>query len=158
MTAEEKKVIKELEGQLNEIGFESVVKNIEDLEVLRVLLDGIGESGEGEAIIEFCFLPLGNDDGNLPNDLRLFQIYTTLAGDIDEKKIPDILVKLNENNMQCLLGSFGIFEEERQMYHKYVSVVRGDTADEMLKVIQPAVNWVETTIVENFDEIVSLCS
>jgi hypothetical protein len=157
MTAEEKKVIETLEGQLNEIGFESVMKDIENLEVLRVLLDGIGESGEGEAIIEFCFLPLGNE-GNLASDLRLFQIYTTLAGDIDEKKIPDILVKLNENNMQCLLGNFGIFEEERQMYHKYVSVVRGDTADEMLKVIQPAVNWVETTIVENFDEIVSLCS
>jgi hypothetical protein len=44
------------------------------------------------------------------------------------------------------------------MYHKYISVVRGNTAEEMLKVIQPAVNWIETNIAENFDEIVSLCS
>jgi hypothetical protein len=158
MIAEEKKVIEELETQLTDLGFESIMKDIDGLEVLRVLLDEIGKSGEGEAIIEFCFLPLGDDDSSESTDLRLFQVYTTLAANIDEKKDADILVKINDANMECLLGNFGIYAEERQMYHKYVSVVRGDTAEEMLKVIQPAVNWIETNIAENFDEIVSLCS
>jgi hypothetical protein len=158
MTAEEKKVIELVEKQFNEGGYESVINETDGLEVLRVLLDELGEKGDESAIIEFCFMPLGDDREGIPEDLRLFQIFTTLVGDIDEAKIPDILVKLNKANLECVLGSFNIFEEERQMYHRYISIVRGDTAEEMMKVIQPAVNWVGATVIENYDEMKSLCS
>jgi hypothetical protein len=158
MTAEEKKVIDALESQMNEAGFESLFKEIDGLEVLRVLLDELGEDGKGSAIIEFCFLPFGEDKEGLPSDLRLFQTYTTIVGDIPEEKIPDILVKLNEVNIGCILGGFNIYLPERQMYHKYISVVRGNTAEEMLNVIQPAVNWIAATVIESYDEMVSVCN
>jgi hypothetical protein len=158
MTVEEMKVIRTLEEQMNEVGFESIIKEIDGLEVLRVLLDELGENGNGNEIIEFCFLPVGDDNGELPTDLRLFQIYTTILGDIPEEKFSDILTKLNKKNLECVLGGFSIYEKEHQLYHKYISVVRGNTAEEMLDIIQPAVNWISATVVEMYDEMVSLCN
>jgi hypothetical protein len=158
MTTEEKKVIQKIESQMNEAGFESLFKEIDGLEVLRVLLDELGEKKNGTAIIEFCFLPFGENTEGLPKDLRLFQTYTTIVGDIAQDKEQAVLTALNQVNLNCVLGSFHIFAPEHQMYHKYISVVRGETAEEMFDIISPAVNWIAATVMDAYDELVSLCS
>jgi hypothetical protein len=156
MTVEEKKVLETMESQMKEAGYQTQMMETDGVEELRVLLDELGNDGEGSVIMELCFFPI--EDEEAPEDLRIFQIFTTIAGDIKQEKMPDILVKLNKTNLECVLGGYHIFEEEMQLYHRYVSVVRGDTSEQMLDIIQPALNWIVGTLLESYDELVSICS
>ena len=87
----------------------------------------------------------------------LFQIYTTLLLNIPEKKEKSILTGLNEINMDCLLGAYGIFNEQKQVYHRYVTVLNSDDFDQLKGTIGPALNFIISMVDEDYDRIVKIC-
>lgn len=155
MTEEQKKVMTELEDQMNTSGYRTRVEEEDGYAMLRILMDDMGTAKNGEVLMELCFLPVASQE--LPEDFSLFQIFTTIAGDIRKERMADVLAALNKTNLDCLLGGFHIFEEERQLYHRYVGVVRGKEKDAMLASIEPAVNWVAHAVDEVYDELTALC-
>lgn len=155
MQMEENKVMEELGRQMEEMGYEIRMEEVDGLHMLRVVLDELGAEGEGSVLMELCFLPLGAD--GLPDDLRIFQIFTTIERNLSKDKLKEILLKLNGWNLECILGGFHVYEEEMQLYHKYVGVIRGNEAEQMLSTIQPAVNWIASTIMDSYDELIKLC-
>ncbi len=152
---EKKKVIVELEDQMNKAGFVTRIEPIEELEMLRIIVDDLGQNQEGSVLMEMCFLPLKGE--GIPDELSIFQIFTTIEKDIPKEKTPKILESLNKINLDCILGNFNIFEDEMQMYHKYVCIARGATMEKMLDTIQPAVNWIVSTIQEAYEELIGVC-
>ena len=155
MTQEDNKVIQELQKQMEDCGYSTRMEDVDGLSMLRIILDELGESREGSVLMELCFLPLGAE--GLPEDLRIFQVFTTIERNLQKDRMAEILEKLNPMNLECILGGFHIFEEEMQLYHKYVGVVRGTQADQMMSIIQPAVNWIASTIIDTYDELTGMC-
>lgn len=148
-------VLVELEDQMNQAGFITRMEETEGLQMLRVVIDDLGSNGEGSVLMELCFLPLKGE--GIPEDLSIFQIFTTIETDIQKDRMPDILAELNRLNLDCILGGFHIFEEEMQLYHKYICIARGRTQEEMLLSIQPAVNWIVSMIQECYEELTGVC-
>lgn len=152
---QKKEVLTELEDQMNAAGFLTRVEDIDGMEMLRVIMDELGDDEKGSVLIELCFLPLEGE--GIPEDLSLFQIFTTIEKDIPKEKLENILNKLNKINLDCMLGGFHIFEEEMQLYHKYICIVRGSSMEDMMFSIQPAINWIVSTVQESYEELTGVC-
>lgn len=152
---QKKEVLTELEDQMNAAGFLTRVEDIDGMEMLRVIMDELGDDENGSVLIELCFLPLEGE--GIPEDLSLFQIFTTIEKDIPKEKMGNILNKLNKINLDCMLGGFHIFEEQMQLYHKYICIVRGSSMEDMMFSIQPAINWIVSTVQESYEELTGVC-
>lgn len=152
---ESKEVLVELEDQLNSAGYVTRVEDTDGLEMLRVVIDELGQDKNGSVLMELCFIPMEAEE--IPEDLNIFQIFTTIEKDIPEEKLSGILAELNKINIDCILGGFQIFEEQMQLYHKYVCIARGTKAAELLNTIQPAMNWIVATIQEGYEELIGVC-
>lgn len=152
---QKKEVLTELEDQMNAAGFLTRVEDIDGMEMLRVIMDELGDDEKGSVLIELCFLPLEGE--GIPEDLSLFQIFTTIEKDIPKEKLGNILNKLNKINLDCMLGGFHIFEEQMQLYHKYICIVRGSSMEDMMFSIQPAINWIVSTVQESYEELTGVC-
>lgn len=152
---QKKEVLTELEDQMNAAGFLTRVETIEDMEMLRVIMDELGDDEKGSVLMELCFLPLEGE--GIPEDLSLFQIFTTIEKDIPRERLGNILDRLNKINLDCMLGGFHIFEEQMQLYHKYICIVRGSGMEDMMLSIQPAINWIVSTVQESYEELTGVC-
>lgn len=89
-------------------------------ETLRFLLP-MSEEG-GAVMMEFLLLDIGEDEA-------LLEFYTTMFTDVSDV-IADLRVEIPAWNFLCPLGSFGIFEEGGQLYHKYGIPFPADTDEE----------------------------
>ena len=91
---------------------------------------------------ELCGLLLGKDVAPLAKELAgygadkiilcendLLEFYTTMFTEVEDV-ITDLSVEIPAWNFLCPLGSFGIFEEEGHLYHKYGLPFSGDTETE----------------------------
>lgn len=160
ITETQKQLLEEYNRQFNEAGYETNYKEEEDLYILQAAIQGLGEEEKGNALMELCFVPLDEENGEDNEDIGdviLFQIYTTYLVDVPEKKVKNILVGLNEMNMNCLLGSYGIFNQEKQIYHRYITVLNSTDLDQLKGEVGPAVNYILASTYDDFDRISQLC-
>lgn len=64
--------------------------------------------------------------------IDLLMIYSTIVVELDGSKAGELPQKLLDWNMLCPLGSYGIYEEENQLYHKYTIPFDAEMAPEDL--------------------------
>ena len=117
---------------------EALGKELESMGIEFTYVNGTGDpqigdtlrilfpvTGEGHAAITEVMVTGDTED------LDLLMIYTTLVVELNEKaaELPE---KLLGWNLLCPLGSYGIFEEEQQLYHKYTMPFdRSGTAEDL---------------------------
>lgn len=153
----QKKVLEEYQRQFTEAGYENRFKEDEGLLLLQAGIEDLGDSEDGNALMELCFVPIDEDGTEDIGNVILFQIYTTLMLDIPAKKEKSILAGLNELNMDCLLGAYGIFKEQMQVYHRYITVLNSADYDQLKGEIGPALNFILTMLYEDYDRVKAIC-
>lgn len=109
-----KKLFERLGKELEDSGVEWSINESSGDAALRLLINGIGPDGDGTILTEISKVPVENTDAGY------YYYHTNIARDIDAQTIPAVLAKLNEINLQTVIGNFAILSEERVMYHKYV--------------------------------------
>ena len=157
ITDTQKKVLEEYNRQFNEAGYETRFKEEEGLYILQAAIEGLGEKEEGDALMELCFVPIDEEGSEEVGDAILFQIYTTFLIDIQKKEEKDVLYGLNELNMDCLLGAYGIFNEQKQIYHRYITLLNSGDFDQPKGEVGPALNFILEMVYEDFDRLGSIC-
>ncbi len=155
MNAIQKQVMEELTRQIKEWGVTPEMTSSDDMDILRAVLNGMGEERKGSLLLELAFLPTAEAD--FPDDFSLFQIYATIETDLAEEKLPGLFAELNKINLESILGNYAVFPEGNQLYFRYVGVVRGNTKEVMMNTIQPALNWCVSTLDEDYDRLIALC-
>ena len=102
-----------LDQKIQELGIETTyVEGIRSPQIgdtLRILLP---VTEEGHPVITEVMVT------ELADDLDLLHLYSTLIVTLNEKA-SELPGKLSEWNLLCPLGAYGIYEEERQLFHKY---------------------------------------
>lgn len=158
ITDTQKKLLEEFNRQFEEAGYETRFKEDEDLYILQAAIEGLGTRENGAALMELCFVPIAEEGKEEEvGDVILFQIYTTFLVEIPIEKKKDVLLGLNVLNMDCLLGAYGIFNEENQLYHRYITVLNSADYNQLKGEVGPALNFILTMVYEDFDRINSLC-
>ena len=157
ITDTQKRLLEEFNRQFNEAGYETRFKEDEELYFLQAAIQGLGDDEEGNALMELCFVPIDEEGKEDIGDVILFQIYTTFLLDIPEKKEKNVLVGLNELNMDSLLGAYGIFNEEKQVYHRYITVLNSPDFDQMKGEVGPALNYILSMVYDDFERIREIC-
>ena len=116
--------------------FAGLEKELIDRGLETVRVDGAGSPQVGDTIR--FLLPMSDEGGMVMMELLildlgeeefLLEFYTTMFTDVEDV-ITDLSVEIPAWNFLCPLGSFGIFEEEGHLYHKYGLPFSGDTETE----------------------------
>ena len=116
--------------------FAGLEKELTDRGLEHVRVDGAGSPQVGDTIR--FLLPMSEEGGvvmmellilDLGEEEFLLEFYTTMFTDVEDV-ITDLSVEIPAWNFLCPLGSFGIFEEEGHLYHKYGLPFSGDTETE----------------------------
>jgi len=157
ITDTQKQLLEEFNRQFNEAGYETRFKEDEGLYILQAGIEGLGEDEKGDALMELCFVPIDEEGKEDIGDVILFQIYTTFLIKIPDKKEKTVLAGLNELNMDCLLGAYGIFNEQKQIYHRYITVLNSPEFDQLKGEVGPALNFILSMAYEDFDRIGAIC-
>ncbi len=108
-----KSCFEKLRERLSALGIESTyLEGIDDPQIgdtLRILFP---VTQDGNAVITELMVT------SFSKDLDLMLLYSTIVAEIGDR-YDELVQKLVPWNMQCPFGAYGIFEEERQLYHKY---------------------------------------
>ncbi len=151
----QKQVMEELQEQVKDWGVTPEMTVSDDMDILRAVLNGMGEERTGSLLMELAFLP--TEAADFPDDFSLFQIYATIETELPEEKLTGILMELNKVNLESILGNYAVFPDGNQLYFRHVGVVRGNTKEAMMDTIQPALNWCVSTLDEDYDRLIALC-
>ena len=118
--------------------FEAIEKKLKERGIEPVRIPGAGKTQVGDTL---RFLLSMSDEGgavmmellilDMGEDEPLLTFYTTLFTDVKDI-LPDLRVEIPAWNFLCPLGSFGIFEEAGQLYHKYAVPFAKDASEEEL--------------------------
>ena len=70
----------------------------------------------------------------------MLQFFTTVFTDLEEDQYDRVHEALEAWSAACLLGSFGVYQKNRQLYHRYGALFFGETdagkmADEAMNVL-----------------------
>jgi hypothetical protein len=82
-------------------------------EIIHAYYDNIGDY-EGAFMAEVDFLAPYKGKA-----VEAIQLFSTLAIEVNEQMFPVILEKLNELNAMTIYGSFGLFPDGKQIFHRY---------------------------------------
>ncbi len=147
----QKEVLSQLKEEFIKNGYESFIDEDEDLS-LKALINLLGKDELGAAVLELSF----SDDESLKalKDTEVAQFFVTFDKTVNMDKLDKILCALNKINLVSALGSFQVFDEEKQLYFKYNCIINSDKS-ELLSVI-PVINWIIAMLEDCYDNITEL--
>lgn len=76
----------------------------------------------------------------LAEDADMLQFFTTMLTDLDEKQYGRVHQALEEWNIGCPVGSFGVYLEQRQLYHKYGALYFEEQEQDVQKMADYAID------------------
>ena len=98
-------------------------------------VDGAGEPQIGDGLM--AMVPVTGTDGQIAlmeiafakfgEGMNFLQLYSTVVMECNQS-LDVLLQAVNEVNFYCPIGSFGVFREQGQMYHKHC-IILDDGAD-----------------------------
>lgn len=131
-------------------GYEMIVLIDGEQRIYRMLLDGLGNSEAGVAVLEMNFI---DDDGmGLDENTGILQFFVTFDCGIDRDKCPGLLDALNKINLATTFGAFAVYTDEWQLYYRYTQLIRAggeDIPDEVMRVL----NWIMALVDRSYDNI-----
>ena len=126
--------------------FKALEKRLAKMELETRLMPSSDQPGVGQTMR--FLLPI-SDDGDsvlvevtaatIDEELGFFQFYTTMLIDLKEP-LDALREKIHQWNFVCPFGSFGIFEQEGHLYHKYALPVFSDEKKDPEVLVQETIS------------------
>ncbi len=142
-----------IKSKAEEAGYEVIILLSNGIRIYRLLLDGLGASQDGLAVLELNFLD--DTDMGLEADEGILQFFVTFDVEIDKSRLTQILAALNKINMVTTFGAFQLYTDEWQLYYRYTQLVKLDEAGvpaDAMKVL----NWIMAFADDAYDNITEL--
>lgn len=142
-----------IKSKAEEAGYEVIILLSNGIRIYRLLLDGLGASQDGLAVLELNFLD--DTDMGLEADEGILQFFVTFDVELDKSRLTQILAALNKINMVTTFGAFQLYTDEWQLYYRYTQLVKLDEAGvpaEAMKVL----NWIMAFVDDAYDNIKEL--
>ena len=142
-----------IKSKAEEAGYEVIILLSNEIRIYRLLLDGLGASQDGLAVLELNFLD--DTDMGLEADEGILQFFVTFDVELDKSRLTQILAALNKINMVTTFGAFQLYTDEWQLYYRYTQLVKLDDAGvpaEAMKVL----NWIMAFVDDAYDNIKEL--
>ncbi len=156
MTADNKvkdRLLDTIKLKAEEAGYEVIILLSNGTRIYRLLLDGLGASQDGLAVLELNFLD--DTDMGLEADEGILQFFVTFDVEIDKSKLTQILVALNKINMVTTFGAFELYTDEWQLYYRYTQLIKLDEAGVPADVMK-VLNWIMAFADDAYDNITEL--
>ena len=142
-----------IKSRAEEAGYEVMVLLSNGTRIYRLLLDGLGASQDGLAVLELNFLD--DTDMGLEADEGILQFFVTFDVEIDKSRFTKILDALNKINMVTTFGAFQLYTDEWQLYYRYTQLIRLDE-DGVPTDVMKVLNWIMTFADDAYDNITEL--
>lgn len=142
-----------IKSKAEEAGYEVIILLSNGIRIYRLLLDGLGASQDGLAVLELNFLD--DTDMGLEADEGILQFFVTFDVELDKSRLTQILAALNKINMVTTFGAFQLYTDEWQLYYRYTQLVKLDEAGvpaDAMKVL----NWIMAFADDAYDNIKEL--
>lgn len=142
-----------IKSKAEEAGYEVIILLSNGIRIYRLLLDGLGASQDGLAVLELNFLD--DTDMGLEADEGILQFFVTFDVELDKSRLTQILAALNKINMVTTFGAFQLYTDEWQLYYRYTQLVKLDEAGvpaDAMKVL----NWIMAFADDAYDNITEL--
>ena len=142
-----------IKSKAEEAGYEVIILLSNGTRIYRLLLDGLGASQDGLAVLELNFLD--DTDMGLEADEGILQFFVTFDVELDKSRLTQILDALNKINMVTTFGAFQLYTDEWQLYYRYTQLVKLDEAGvpaDAMKVL----NWIMAFADDAYDNIKEL--
>lgn len=156
MTADNKvkdRLLDTIKSKAEEAGYEVIILLSNGTRIYRLLLDGLGASQDGLAVLELNFLD--DTDMGLEADEGILQFFVTFDVEIDKSKLTQILTALNKINMVTTFGAFELYTDEWQLYYRYTQLIKLDEAGVPADVMK-VLNWIMAFADDAYDNITEL--
>ena len=142
-----------IKSRAEEAGYEVMVLLSNGTRIYRLLLDELGASQDGLAVLELNFLD--DTDMGLEADEGILQFFVTFDVEIDKSRFAKILDALNKINMVTTFGAFQLYTDEWQLYYRYTQLIRLDE-DGVPTDVMKVLNWIMTFADDAYDNITEL--
>lgn len=142
-----------IKSKAEEAGYEVIILLSNGIRIYRLLLDELGASQDGLAVLELNFLD--DTEMGLEADEGILQFFVTFDVEIDKSRLTQILAALNKINMVTTFGAFQLYTDEWQLYYRYTQLVKLDETgvpDDVMKVL----NWIMAFADGAYDNITEL--
>ena len=142
-----------IKSKAEEAGYEVIILLSNGIRIYRLLLDGLGASQDGLAVLELNFLD--DTEMGLEADEGILQFFVTFDVELDKSRLTQILAALNKINMVTTFGAFQLYTDEWQLYYRYTQLVKLDETgvpDDAMKVL----TWIMAFAVGAYDNITEL--
>lgn len=156
MTADNKvkdRLLDTIKSKAEEAGYKVIILLSNGTRIYRLLLDGLGASQDGLAVLELNFLD--DTDMGLEADEGILQFFVTFDVEIDKSKLTQILAALNKINMVTTFGAFELYTDEWQLYYRYTQLIKLDEAGVPADVMK-VLNWIMAFADDAYDNITEL--
>jgi len=142
-----------IKSRAEEAGYEVMVLLSNGTRIYRLLLDELGASQDGLAVLELNFLD--DTDMGLEADEGILQFFVTFDVEIDKSRFTKILDALNKINMVTTFGAFQLYTDEWQLYYRYTQLIRLDE-DGVPTDVMKVLYWIMTFADDAYDNITEL--
>ncbi len=142
-----------IKSKAEEAGYEVIILLSNGIRIYRLLLDGLGASQDGLAVLELNFLD--DTDMGLEADEGILQFFVTFDVELDKSRLTQILAALNKINMVTTFGAFQLYTDEWQLYYRYTQLVKLDEAGVPADAMR-VLNWIMAFVDDAYDNITEL--
>lgn len=142
-----------IKSKAEEAGYEMIILLSNGIRIYRLLLDGLGASQDGLAVLELNFLD--DTDMGLEADEGILQFFVTFDVELDKSRLTQILAALNKINMVTTFGAFQLYTDEWQLYYRYTQLVKLDEAGVPADAMR-VLNWIMAFVDDAYDNITEL--
>lgn len=142
-----------IKSKAEEAGYEVIILLSNGTRIYRLLLDGLGASQDGLAVLELNFLD--DTDMGLEADEGILQFFVTFDVELDKSRLTQILAALNKINMVTTFGAFQLYTDEWQLYYRYTQLVKLDEAGVPAAAMK-VLNWIMAFVDDAYDNITEL--
>lgn len=110
----QKELFQTLDERMKTIGVETRrVPGVDGIQVGDTLRFFVPVTDDGDPVlIELMVV-------NLTEEADMLQVFTTVLTGLEEEQFDRVHQAIEEWSSECPVGNYGIYAEERQLYHKY---------------------------------------
>ena len=139
-----------LRDRMAEDTLELSYDNLDGAYTLRLVLDSIGEAEDGVIVVEVSEVPIEDQE-----KYGYYHFMSVLANEVSEAQFKTTLAKLNDINMETLLGNYFVIPDVGALVHKYVLRVNNEDAKSTAEDLYACLVEVVAQVNNDYDRVVA---
>ena len=139
-----------LRDRMAEDTLELSYDNLDGAYTLRLVLDSIGEAEDGVIVVEVSEVPVEDQE-----KYGYYHYMSVLANEVSEAQFKTTLAKLNDINMETLLGNYFVIPDVGALVHKYVLRVNNEDAKSTAEDLYACLVEVVAQVNNDYDRVVA---